>query len=146
MVPIEYRLIIDKTIPESLVLTVHERTAVVDIIEKIIKAETDEITAFGEDEIFRVALNKIYCFYTDSGRVYIRTDNEKLMIKQRLCNIENTVDENFIKINQGCIINKNYVKKFKVSIGGAIKVCLKNGFEDYISRRELKKVKRSFGL
>lgn len=142
----EYRLIIDKNNPESLVLSVHERTAFVDSIERMLNRGTEEITGYADDEIFCVPLDEIYCFFTDSGRVYISTDNKKLMIKQRLCNIESVINENFVKINQGCIINKNFVKKFQVSIGGAIKVCLKNGFEDYISRRELTKVKRSFGL
>ena len=142
----EYRLIIDKNIPESLVLSVHERTALVDCIERLIIPGAEEITAYGQDEIYNIPLNEIYCFFTDSGRVYISTGNNKLMIKQRLCNIESVINENFVKINQGCIINKKFVKKFQVSIGGAIKVCLKNGFEDYISRRELTKVKRSFGL
>ena len=142
----EYRLIIDKNNPESLVLSVHERTAFVDSIERMLNRGTEEITGYADDEIFCVPLDEIYCFFTDSGRVYISTDNKKFMIKQRLCNIESVINENFVKINQGCIINKNFVKKFQVSIGGAIKVCLKNGFEDYISRRELTKVKRSFGL
>lgn len=142
----EYRLIIDKNNPESLVLSVHERTAFVDSIERMLNRGTEEITGYADDEIFCVPLDEIYCFFTDSGRVYISTDNKKLMIKQRLCNIESVINENFVKINQGCIINKNFVKKFQVSIGGAIKVSLKNGFEDYISRRELTKVKRSFGL
>ena len=142
----EYNLIIDKFSPESLVLSVHERTALVDKIEQLINPAVNEITAYGQGEILYIPLNEIFCFFTDSGKVYICTDTKKLLIKQRLCYAENIANDNFVKINQGCIINKNYVKKFQVSIGGSIKVCLKNGFEDYISRRELTKVKRSFGL
>ncbi len=142
----EYILNIDKNSPESLVLSVHERTALVDNIERLINPGISEITAYGQDEIFCIPMDEIYCFFTYSGKVYISTNNKKLMVKQRICNIENVANDSFIKINQGCIINKNYVKKFQVSIGGSIKVCLKNGFEDYVSRRELTKVKRSFGL
>ena len=60
--------------------------------------------------------------------------------------MEELLDNSFIKINQGCIVNINKILKFDSSITGSIKVILKNGFSDYISRRELKNVKRRIGL
>ena len=60
--------------------------------------------------------------------------------------MEELLDNSFIKINQGCIVNINKILKFDSSITGSIKVILKNGFNDYISRRELKNVKRRIGL
>ena len=54
--------------------------------------------------------------------------------------------QSFIKLNQSCIANKNKIKKFESTIGGALKVIFKNGYIDYISRRELKNVKERMGL
>lgn len=142
----EYKLIIDKTEGESLVLTVHERNEFVEAVEKLLDTKPEFITAYGEDEIFRIALKDVGCFYTDSGRVYALVGKNKYTVRYRLYVLEEMLSADFVKINQGCVVNVNLVKRFEASVGGAIKVILTDGFEDYISRRELSKVKRRFGL
>ena len=144
--PVEYKLIIDETAGESLVLTVHERNSLVESIEKLLYSKPEYITAYSEDEIFRIKPNDADCFYTDSGRVCALVGKEKYTVRYRLYALEEILGTDFIKINQGCIVNVNAVKKFEASVGGAIRIILGNGFEDYISRRELSKVKRRFGL
>lgn len=142
----EYKLIIDKNEDESLVLTVKERNEFVNSVEQLLNADIEVVRGYKEDEIFLIPINKADCFYTGCGKVYMRSGKQILLIKQRICSLEEKLPSCFLKINQGCIINVSCVKKFEVSVGGAIKVILKNGFEDYISRRELKKVKRRFGI
>ena len=142
----EYVLIIDKEQEEKLTLVVKERTKVVDDIEKIIQNKTDDIYGYTDREIIKVDKNEISCIFTDDNKVYIYVGKTKYLVKYRIKQLEDTLDSSFIKINQGCIININSIKQFSSSIGGSIKVTLKNGFEDYISRRELTKVKRSLGI
>lgn len=144
--PMEYKLIIDEAAAESLVLTVHERNPLVESIEKLLNTKAEYLTAYTEDEVFRIAVKDVDCFYTDSGRVCALVGKERFTVRYRLYALEEILDGDFVKINQGCIINVNAVKKFEASVGGAIKIILGNGFEDYISRRELSKVKRRFGL
>ena len=79
-------------------------------------------------------------------KVENKTYNFCGLIKERIYQVEELLDNSFIKINQGCIVNINKILKFDSSITGSIKVILKNGFSDYISRRELKNVKRRIGL
>ena len=142
----EYVLIIDKEQEEKLTLVVKERTKIVDDIEKIIQNKTDDIYGYTDREIIKVDKNEISCIFTDDNKVYIYVGKTKYLVKYRIKQLEDTLDSSFIKINQGCIININSIKQFSSSIGGSIKVTLKNGFEDYISRRELTKVKRSLGI
>lgn len=142
----EYILIIDKEQEEKLTLVVKERTKIVDDIEKIIQNKTDDIYGYTDREIIKVDKNEISCIFTDDNKVYIYVGKNKYLVKYRIKQLEDTLDSSFIKINQGCIININSIKQFSSSIGGSIKVTLKNGFEDYISRRELTKVKRSLGI
>lgn len=142
----EYKLIIDEAAAESLVLTVHERNPLVESIEKLLNTKAEYLTAYTEDEVFRIAVKDVDCFYTDSGRVCALVGKERFTVRYRLYALEEILDGDFVKINQGCIVNVNAVKKFEASVGGAIKIILGNGFEDYISRRELSKVKRRFGL
>ena len=52
----------------------------------------------------------------------------------------------FVKLNQSCIVNIKKIECFDASLGGALKVTLKNGYRDYVSRRQLKAVKERLGL
>lgn len=142
---LEYTLIIDNTKTESLILTVHERNAFVEFIEELLSG-SDTVTAYRDDEILLVPTNSISCFFTDKNKVCINVNGEKFHIKQKLYMLEETLGNSFIKINQGCIVNIRHVKKFTASVGGSVKVVLQNGFEDHISRRELRNVKRRFGI
>lgn len=142
----EYRLIIDPQKEESLVLTVHERNETVEAVEKIIVNNSAYITAYGETNAVRFLINDADCYFTNGNKVFALIGSEKYFLKQRLYQIEEYLDDSFIRINQGCIIKMDEVKKFDMSLSGTIKVVLSNGFEDYISRRQLKNVKRRFGL
>ncbi len=142
----EYTLIIDPEKDESLVLTMHERNETVEAIERIIGSKSSYLTAYGETDAVRFFINEADCYFTDSNKVFTCIGSKKYLLKQRLYQVEECLGDDFIRINQGCIINVNRVKKFDMSLVGTIKVILANGFEDYISRRQLKTVKRRFGI
>ena len=90
--------------------------------------------------------NDADCFFTDNNKIYVYIGKEKYIIRLRLYQVEELCNNNFLKINRGCLVNVNKIKKFEMSFGGTISVVLTNGFKDYISRRELKNVKRRMGL
>ena len=141
-----YQLIIDKDKEESIIITAHEKTEKIVMIEKIINVNDQKIMAYDEDEILPINLNNVYAFYTNDSKVFVKMKDNDYLIKERIYQIEELLDDSFVKINQGCIVNINKILKFDSSITGSIKVVLKNGFSDYISRRELKNVKRRLGL
>lgn len=142
----KYILTIDPEQEEKVIVIVHQRNELVDGIEKLINETINEIIGFKENETVKMNIDDISCFFTDDNKIYAICNNERYYIKLRLYQIESLIDNNFVKINRGCIINKKEIKKFESSFGGSIKVVLKNGFSDYISRRELSNVKRSIGL
>ena len=72
--------------------------------------------------------------------------DEKFQVKLRLYEIEDIVDENFIKINQSCIANIRQIEKVQATFSGSLSVVFKNGYTDYISRRNLKAVKERLGV
>lgn len=141
-----YQLIIDKDKEESIIITAHEKTEKIVMIEKIINVNDQKLMAYDEDEILPINLNNVYAFYTNDSKVFVKMKDNDYLIKERIYQIEELLDDSFVKINQGCIVNINKILKFDSSITGSIKVVLKNGFNDYISRRELKNVKRRLGL
>ena len=142
----KYQLIIDKTKEESIVITVHEKTDKIKQIEDIINSNKYQLLAYNQEEIVPININEVFAFFTNDSKVYVSLNDNELLIKERIYQVEELLDNSFIKINQGCIVNINKILKFDSSITGSIKVILKNGFSDYISRRELKNVKRRIGL
>ena len=71
---------------------------------------------------------------------------KEYLTKLRIKSVLEIVDDSFIKINQGCVVNVKYIHSFGVSFGGSLKILLKNGYCDYVSRRELVNIKRRFDL
>ena len=142
----KYELIIDKDKEESIIITVHNKNELINRIEDLLKMNSHNIMGYLEEKIVPIDFNDVYAIYTNDSKVYVSINNKDYLIKERLYQIEEIIDDSFIKINQGCIININKIMKFEHSITGSIKVVLKNGFNDYIARRELKNVKRRLGL
>ncbi len=90
--------------------------------------------------------NDISCFISLNNKTYAIINNKEYEIKYRLYEIEELYKDNVIKLNKSCIANINKISRLKVTLDASIKVIFKDGYEDYISRRELKNVKRRLNL
>ena len=91
--------------------------------------------------------SEIYCFTVEDGKVFALTEKDKYQIKERLYKIEEGLDASlFIRLNQSCIANIKMIESFDATIGGTLRVRLKNGYRDYVSRRQIKAVKERLGL
>ena len=143
----KFHLVIDKDKTPSVTVVCDRVTNVVTKIEEICK-ETDENLLYGYtvDEIIRLSLPEIACFFTRDNKLFACVDDKEYAVKLRVKQVLELVDDSFIKINQGCIVNVRQIQRFKVSIGAGLKVVLKNGYTDYVARREVKNVKRRLGL
>lgn len=141
----KYNIIIDPNHEEEIIIYAHQKNELVQSIERLINDKSD-LVAYNDSEAVKIEPLKVYCFMVENNKVFAVTENEKLRMKCRLYNIEGVLDDAFIKINQSCIVNKNVIKRFDVSFSGSMKIVLKNGYTDYISRRQLKHVKERLGL
>ena len=137
---------IEKTDEEKVLIYANERTKIVDEIESLISLTNVDLTGTFNDEIIKIDINEVSCFISENNKVFALINDKKYQIKQRLYQIEEMNLESFIKINQSCLANKKKIKKFESTIGGSLRVVFKNGYIDYISRRELKNVKERMGL
>ena len=145
----KFFLIIDKNKEPSVTVVCDKVTRAVSQIEALCKEEgTDGALLYGYDgeEIFPLELPKITCFFTRENKVFARVAGKEYVTKLRIKDILELVDDGFIKINQGCVANVNCIQKFTASFGGALRVIFKDGYSDYVSRREVQSVKRRFGL
>lgn len=139
-------VIVDSTREEEILIYVHKKTAIINEIERMATGEESGLIGFFREEIVRFDVKDVYCFTVDNCKLYAVCKNERYLLKTRLCNVEQTLDKNFIKINQSSIANINKIQKFDASISGTLKVIFKNGYTDYVSRRNIKNVKERLGI
>ena len=140
------RTVIDKDREEEVVIYVHEKSELSSEIEEFVIGRSLELLGHKDKNIVKIALSEVYCFTVEENKVFALTEKERLQLKQRLYLLEEMLDDSFVKINQSCIVSVRKIKRFDTSITGTLVVELKNGYKDYVSRRQLKKVKERIGL
>lgn len=139
-------LIVDTESEEEISITVHKPYPWIDTIKAIIEEKNGAFLGYKDGEIISISLSNAICFTIESSTVFVYTKQDKFRLKERLYQIEKNVGRDFLKINQSTIVNVNYIDRFKVSFGGALMVKMKNGFTDYVSRRQIKAVKERIGI
>lgn len=139
-------IFIDPTCEETVRIYVRERTPLVEKIEALVTAESELLMGYTDREIVPLSPAEIFCLTVEDGRVIALTAHGRLRLKERLYVLEERLGREFLRINQSCLINVDSIERFHVSVGGALCVTLKNGFSDYISRRQLRQVKERMGL
>ena len=139
-------IFIDKDRDEEIIIYAHEKN---DIVKEIIRLAADSqeaIYGYSDTEIVLLNPADTECYIVENNRVYALTDTGKYRLKERLYQLEGTLPGYFLKINQSCICNINKIQKFDVSVYGTLTVIFKSGYRDYVSRRNIKKVKERLGL
>lgn len=131
---------IDKDVEEKVDIYAHEYYSLIDQIKQIVDNEQLSLIGYRDNETIPLSINKIQRFYIENSKVYCSDDQKTYLLKQRLYQIEEIVKESFVKVNQSCLVNVSYIQCFKSSWNGSLVVVLKNGEEDYVSRRQTKVV------
>jgi DNA-binding LytR/AlgR family response regulator len=142
----EYKIEITSEINEDIVILAKEKSPLLFKLEALLKADGEALYGYGEKDIQRLDKSNVYAFFVEAGKVYAKSENEKLLVKERLYILEEKFSSDFIKINQSCLIRVDKIARFRTTIGGSLEVLLKNGYTDYVSRRQLKKVKERLGI
>lgn len=142
----KYTITVDESREEEVLIFVHRKTAFVEELEQLLQKEQPQLLGFREGECVILSPHEVYCFTVENGKVYALTESEKFALRLRLYQVEEKVGGAFVKINQSCLANLKKVKKFDASLGGTLQVVFKNGYVDYVSRRNLKQVKERLGM
>ena len=143
---VKCRVIIDPQHEEEVVVYSHQRTPLVDSIERLASEGETPLVGYIDREIIPLSLPDIACFTVEEGKVYALCGERRLLMKCRLYQLENSLPTEFIKINQSCIANLRQIERFAVSFGGSLKVCFKNGYSDHVSRRQMRTVRERVGM
>ncbi len=137
----KYKVVIDKEREEEVVIYSHDMTPFVKELCEFIDDNMTEFTAYDVHGILNIKTSDIYAFLIEDSKLYAITDSGKYRINGRLYQIEESVGDGFVKINQSCIVNIKRIERFDTTIYGVLTVKMQNGFKDYVSRRQMKAVK-----
>lgn len=139
-------VIIDPKRDEEVIVYAHRRSRLTESIQSLAADDAAELIGYNDREARRLSPDEIYCFTVEDERVYAVCETERLRIKSRLYQLEETLSDAFVRINQSCIVSIGKISRFDASLSGTLRVTLKNGFTDFVSRRQLKQVKERLGL
>ena len=139
-------IIIDSLCDERVVVYARTRNAIVEEIEKLAQQSLTTLLGYKDSEIVKLNITDIHCISVISNKVYAILDGERYLLKERLYSLAEKLPDFFVKINQSCIANLNKIERFDASISGTLKLQFKNGYTDFVSRRQLKFIKERIGI
>ena len=137
-------VIIDGNREEGVTVVLNAPSPLADEIRALCLADERTVSSF--DGKRALSPSEIFAFAVEDGKTYAVTGDGRLRIRERLYETEALVGRAFVRINQSCLVNVSLVKRFTASFGGSLRVEMKNGFTDYVSRRQIKAVKERMGL
>ena len=143
----KFRLVSDGEREDEVVVYASEENELVKAIRALCESEDDKmLVGYDGGEIYKINPIDVVCFVSENDRLFAYTMDGRLRIKSRLYQIEEELPSSFIRINQSCVANISMIERFDASFSGTLGVVFKNGYRDYVSRRNLKKVKERVGL
>ena len=144
-----FKLNIDKSCREEVIANVHDRTPLIDEIEKLVLQDsiTDQVPGYMDDEITMLTASEIECFVVEDERTYAVCRNRtRYLVKSRLYELEDRLPGDFVRISKSAIANWKKISKLKVQLSGAVDAVFKSGYVECISRRCYAELKRRYGL
>lgn len=115
-------------------------------IEALCRETPEPLYGYAHGQVTVLNPGDICRFLVENNHIYGETPEGRYQLRERLYQLEERLGEDFVKINQSCIVNIRKIRRFDVSVAGVLKVVLENGGEDYVSRRNIKTIKERFGL
>ena len=139
-------IIIDPACEEKTIIYARENSRQIEAIKQLVEESGTELVGYGEKGIKVLNPADIYCVTVLDNKVFAICETERFVLKQRLYAIEEQLRSTFVKINQSCLANLKKVERFDASISGTLMLRFRNGYTDYVSRRQLKQIKERLGI
>lgn len=118
-----------------------------EIMEVLEGEKLEKLTAYRNSKIYLINIEEIYCFYTESRKVWLYTEKELFYVKHTLLELEESLKgTSMIRASKGVIINMDKVLNFEQMFNGNLVVNFENGKKEYVSRRYLKNIKEYLNM
>lgn len=138
--------VIDKDVDPRVVIYAIERSPEVERIERFVTGESNELIGYLGESMYPLSPEDIYCVSVTGGDVIAHTAKGELSLRERLYAIEERLGDGFVRISKSCIANIRGIERFETTLFGSLSVLFKDGYLDYVSRRQLKSVKEKLGI
>ncbi|WP_158024343.1 LytTR family DNA-binding domain-containing protein [Boudabousia marimammalium] len=123
------------------------RSYVLDLDEGGTQVESMRLVGIDGGNATLIKPSQIMRIRTQDRNIYADTRQGSWRLKQRLRELEETLPaEDFIRINQGEIVNLSFVSRMDLSLSGTIALTLLDGTKCFVSRRSLKRFKSALKL
>ena len=110
---------------------------------KLINNPKEELIAKRDGKVYILKLDSISEFYTFRKNVFLKCNNTEYETSYRLYELEEMLPPGkFIRISHSCIVNKDRISFFDTTIVGEILVKMKDGGENYVSKRRINKLNK----
>ena len=140
------KIVVDPTRDEEVIVFTHQRTPLVEEIERLVSEKPLELLGFSDTESVVLEYVKVSRFTVENDKIYAYVGQKRYRIKQRLYQIEQQMPDCFVRIHQSCLANLRQIARFEASYSGSLRVVFKNGDVDYVSRRNVRHVKERLGV
>lgn len=143
----KFKLIIDETKEETVVVTAHAPTELTARIEELVRrySGTDKLPVYTEDEMKLLPYSQIECVTVMDGKtVAIDTAARQYRIRLRLYEVEALLPGYFVRINKSALVNENRLERFAATYSGGVDAIMKSGYREYVSRRCFSQIKRRY--
>ena len=112
------------------------------IIDNISNISKEKLKAYKDEKMYILNQNEIEAIYAEKGKVYLRCNSEVYIVKNRLYELENILNQKiFVRISNSEIVNFDKVRNIDFKIIGTIVLNFKSGNKAYVSRRYITKIK-----
>ena len=139
-------IILNSDHEEGIWIYAREKTDLIEQIERLVDEDVEKIAGYQNGSFCYLTAEDIYCVTVENGKVFALTESERWLLKLRLYQLEGLLGDGFIKINQSCLVNVKKIRRFDASFSASLTVTLKNGYRDYVSRRQMRAVKERMGF
>ena len=106
----------------------------------------DKIVVEQEEKFYFLEKGEIEKIYSQNGTVYVDTVQGTFESKERLYELEEKLNKNFVRISKSVLVNVEEIQSLEMEFNGKMKMNLKSGDVEYTSRSYLKDIKKALGL
>ena len=143
----KYKLIIDKTAEEAIIVTAHAPSSLTRQIEDLVRnySGADCIIGYREDEMRKLTFGEIECVtILDRKVIAIDTNGIHYRLPDRLRDLEGILPSYFIRINKSNLANEHRILRFDAVFSGGVDAVFQCGYRDYVSRRCFAEIRRRY--
>lgn len=138
-------IIVDPQCDERVTIYTRTPSAEAEAIKRFAEEQQPPLLGYREREATPLDIETVVCILSEDDKTFALVGDERWQLRGRLYRLEQQFPQ-LMRINQSCLANLRQAARFEVSLGGSLMILFKNGYRDYVSRRQLKSVKERLGL